>query len=128
MIAVVAAFLIIRKKKAKKAAALLEADDLDDLEDVDLGDDTEENDDAADTSEDGKETATGSPNSSVLPMMNTIRIIEIRKKSTPMTDASDSGATEKPVMPSTEYARSFRSGHFDVPAQRSSCSNSSHSV
>ena len=72
--------------------------------------------------------ATGSPNSNVLTIMNTIRIIEIRKKSTPMTDASDSGATEKPVMPSIEYARSFRSGHFDVPAQRSSCSNSSHSV
>lgn len=57
VIAAVAAFLIIRKKKAKKAAEFLGTDDLDDLEDTDPEDDGQEEveDEENETSGDGKE-------------------------------------------------------------------------
>ncbi len=49
ILAAVVAVIIIRKKKAKKAAYLLDAEDLDGLEEVDLGEDAEDTDDADDT-------------------------------------------------------------------------------
>ena len=49
VLAAVVAVIVIRKKKAKKAAVLLDAEDLDGLEEVDLGGDAEDTDDADDT-------------------------------------------------------------------------------
>lgn len=49
ILAAVVAVIVIRKKKAKKAATLLDAEDLDGLEEVDLGGDAEDTDDADDT-------------------------------------------------------------------------------
>ena len=45
---------------------------------------------------------TGSPHTSVRTMMTKIMTKESRQNITPITEASDSGATENPVIPSIE--------------------------
>ena len=71
---------------------------------------------------------TGSPQINVRTMITMIMTKEIRQNKSPSTDASDSGATENPVIPSMEYTNSFLKDHFVSPAERSIFSYSIHFV
>ena len=71
---------------------------------------------------------TGSPQTSVLTTITAIIIKESTQNSTPTTEASESGATENPVIPSTEYLNNFHMDHLVFPAERSILSYCSHFV
>ena len=71
---------------------------------------------------------TGSPQTSVLITITAIIIKESTQNSTPTTEANESGATENPVIPSTEYLNSFHMDHLVFPAERSILSYCSHFV